>query len=78
MLVSSADVRISIVGHVTSVSCMDPVTTSLMTHVDASMPSLLMDSIASLLISTVSWIPVIIAFTPVYDTPYSKNPLATH
>lgn len=52
-MVSSADVWISIVGHVISVSCMDPVTTLLMTHVDASMPFLLLDNIASLLISTV-------------------------
>ena len=52
-MASSADVRISIVGHVISVSCMDPVTTSLMTHVDASMSFLLMDNTASLLITTV-------------------------
>lgn len=51
---SSAGVRISTVGHVTSASCTDPVTTSLTTHVDASVPFLLTDDTASLLISTVS------------------------
>ncbi|KAF3849483.1 hypothetical protein F7725_019202 [Dissostichus mawsoni] len=52
VLVTSADVRISIVGHVTSVYSIHPVTTSLGTHVDASMPFLLMDNTASLLVKT--------------------------
>ncbi|XP_078130151.1 uncharacterized protein LOC144533011 [Sander vitreus] len=54
VVVTIVYVRISIVGHVTSVSCMDPVITSLMTHVDVSMPFLLMDDTASLLINTTS------------------------
>ena len=72
-MVSSADVRISIAGHVTSVYSTDPVTTSLMTHVDASMPFLLMDNTASLCISSVSSFVVIITFTPVEDESYSKT-----
>lgn len=42
-----ADVRISMVGHVNSVSLMGPVTTSLMTPVDVSKPFLLMDRFVS-------------------------------
>lgn len=42
-----ADVRISMVGHVTSVSLMGPVTTLLMTPVDVSKPFLLMDRFVS-------------------------------
>jgi len=67
VLVTSADVRISIVGHVTSVYSIHPVTTSLVTHVDASMPFLLMDNPASLLVKTVSWSAVITAFWPAFS-----------
>ncbi|XP_071019623.1 uncharacterized protein [Oncorhynchus clarkii lewisi] len=48
VLDSSADVRTSIVGHVTSVSLLGIVMTSHLTRVDVSMPFLQMDSTASL------------------------------
>lgn len=47
-VVSSADARINIDGHVTSVSHMDLVMSSLGTHVVASMPFLLRDNTVSL------------------------------
>lgn len=47
ILDSSAGVRISLSGHVTSAQCMGTVMTSSMTHVDASMPFQMMDSSAN-------------------------------
>ncbi|KAF3846883.1 hypothetical protein F7725_003961 [Dissostichus mawsoni] len=77
VLVTSADVRINIVGHVTSVYSIHPVTTSLGTHVDASMPFLLMDNTASLLVKTVNFTACPLITTPPLPTLLTTTPSPT-
>lgn len=62
VVVSSVDVRINTIGHVTSLYRMDTVITSLMAHVAALTSIILMDSSASQLFSTVSWSVITVVF----------------
>ena len=62
----SAAVKMTIFGRVISVTPMGNVMVIQATHVDASMPFLLMDNTASLLINTVSWFSGLFTFRIIF------------